>query len=142
MPIYSSEGWYEAERLHRAASDGDLAEIEHLISSGYDVNLFDGIGRTPLHYAAVSGQRDAVRLLLRYNALVDANDEATISDTPLAVAVESENLDVVLLLLESGADPDIKGWMGLTARDRACRRGDSIGSEICRFLLEHRPRSA
>lgn len=139
MPAYDPEELYEAERLHRAANDGDTTEIERLISSGYDVNLFDEIGRTPLHYAVANGQYEAVRVLLRHNASVDANDETTIGDTPLALAVEGEHLELVVLLLGAGANPDIEGWMGLTARERACRRGDALGKEICRCLLAHAP---
>jgi ankyrin repeat protein len=128
------EDWYEAERLHRAAEDGDLEEIERLILSGYDVDSFDDLGHTPMHRAVVGGQSKAVEVLLRRGALINANDEATIGETPLALAVQSEHLEVVSLLLASGADPDITGWMGLTARDRAYRRTDATGQEISRAL--------
>ena len=141
MRTYNHEDWYEAERLHRAGSDGDIAEIERLIGLGYDVNLFDDMGNTPLHYAVESEQVEAVKMLLRHGALINANDEATIGETPLSLAVQGEHLGVVTLLLESGADPDINGWMGLTARIRACKRGDQLGRAMCEVLATYPPKS-
>jgi hypothetical protein len=37
---------------------------------------------------------------------------------------------MVELLLRHGANPDISGWMGFTARVRAQRRTDEDGKEI------------
>jgi ankyrin repeat protein len=42
----------EHERLHFAAQDGDLAQVERLIRAGFDINAFDSLGKTPLHWAA------------------------------------------------------------------------------------------
>jgi ankyrin repeat protein len=66
MATYDHEDWYKAERLHRAAENGDIQEIEHLLLSGYDINLFDDMGHTPLHRAVVGGQSKAVDVLLRH----------------------------------------------------------------------------
>lgn len=137
---YNHADWYEAERLHRAANDGDVQEIERLISVGYDVNLFDDMSYTPLHHAVMGGSVDAVKALFRHGAFVDANDFANIGETPLALAVQSEYLELVCLLLESGADPDINGWMGLTARIRACSRADQTGKEMCKVLAAYLPK--
>ena len=114
-----SEDWYEAERL---------------VAAGYDVNLFDDMGRAPLHYAAAGGRLEAIAALLGHGAPVNANDEATIGETPLALAVQEASVDAVRLLLDAGADPDIAGWMGHTARSRACSRRDAIGREMCRLI--------
>jgi ankyrin repeat protein len=141
MTTYNHEDWYEAERLHRAAEDGDIQEIERLTLSGYDVNLFDDMGHTPLHRAVLGGQYDAVQVLLRQRADVNANDDATIGETPLALAVQGEHSKLVCLLLEFGADPDITGWMGLTARDRADRRTDAAGREMREALARCSPKS-
>jgi ankyrin repeat protein len=141
MTTYNHDEWYEAERLHRAAETGDIQEIERLLLSEYDVNLFDDMGYTPLHRAVVGGQSEAADVLLQHGALVNANDDATIGETPLALAVQGESVELVRLLLESGADPDLAGWMGLTARDRACRRADAAGQEIRNVLADHSPRS-
>jgi ankyrin repeat protein len=141
MTTYNHDDWFEAERLHRAAEDGDMQEIERLILSGYDVNLFDDMGHTPLHRAVLGGQYKAVQQLLRQGANVNANDEATIGETPLALAVQGEHEGLVCLLLASGANPDITGWMGLTARDRAGRRTDAAGRKISEALARCAPKS-
>ncbi|WP_091873915.1 MULTISPECIES: ankyrin repeat domain-containing protein [Massilia] len=141
MTTYKHDDWFEAERLHRAAEDGDLQEIARLILSGYDVNLFDDMGHTPMHRAVLGGQNDAVQVLLRQGADVNANDHATIGETPLGLAVQGEHSGLVRLLLESGADPDITGWMGLTARMRADHRTDATGRDIREALARRSPKS-
>jgi ankyrin repeat protein len=138
---YDHANWYEAERLHRAAQDGDIQEIERLILAGYDVNLFDDMAYTPLHHAVMGGSIEAVKALLRHGAPVNANDYESIGETPLALAVQSEHLELVCLLLDSGADPDINGWMGITARVRAFSRADQMGKET-RELLAAYPRKS
>ena len=92
MTTYSHEDWYEAERLHRAGRDGDVQEIERLIIAGYDVNLFDDMGYTPLHHAVEGEQIEAVKVLLERGALINANDDATIGETPLSLAVQGRAL--------------------------------------------------
>lgn len=141
MSTYNAEERFEAERLHRAAEYGRIQQIERLILFGYDVNLFDDLGHTPLHRAVRGGQYEAVRVLLRHGADVNANDDATIGDTPLALAVQGEHSGLVCLLLKSGANPDIQGWMGLTARQRAEYRTDAVGREICETLRRCWPKS-
>jgi len=44
--------WYDKERLHFAAEEGDLQQVKALVESGYDINAFDeSLSYTPLHYA-------------------------------------------------------------------------------------------
>jgi ankyrin repeat protein len=71
----SNDDWYEQERLHRAADEGDLLEMKKLVSIGLDVNLFDDLARTPLHYAVQAGHYKAAQWLLDNKAGVNANDE-------------------------------------------------------------------
>jgi ankyrin repeat protein len=139
MPTYDREDWFEAERLHRAAQDGNLAELMRLVADGYDVNLFDDLGHTPLHRAAEGGHGQAAAWLLGHGADVNANDEATIGETALALAVQRDDPDIVELLLRQGADPDIQGWMGNTARSRAGERKDAAGLQIQRLIERHAP---
>ncbi len=48
----------DAERLHRAAEDGDVDAVGALIAEGVPLNEFDDIRYTPLHYAgrAIDGR--------------------------------------------------------------------------------------
>lgn len=131
--------WFEAERLHRAAADGDLEEIARLIDAGADVHAYDDLSLTPLHHAAREGHCAAAARLLAHGADVNANDSDRIGETPLSEAVQGSHADMVELLLRHGANPDINGWMGLTARIRAARQKDAAGLRIQTLIADHVP---
>lgn len=70
---------------------------------------------------------------------VNAHDEKMIGETALCLAVQQGHAAMVALLLEHGADPDIKGWVGLSARMRAQRRSDDVGRKIAALIERRRP---
>ncbi|MBT4963166.1 MAG: hypothetical protein HOI53_01010 [Francisellaceae bacterium] len=80
------------------------------------VNCKDPAGFTPMHYAAVGGHVEIIRILHAKGA--DLNAKATSDEiSPLHVAVGA-NLDfVVYELINLGADKDIKDKYGLSALD-------------------------
>ncbi len=119
--------WIEQERLHRAAEAGDPALVRELLDRGYPVNAFDELGKTPLHYAVLGEHFAVVDLLLRRGADINAHDERVIGNTPLAEAVDTCSLPMARLLVETGADPMIRGWMQLNALNRAERRSAKSG---------------
>ncbi|QTN21509.1 ankyrin repeat domain-containing protein [Rhizobacter sp. AJA081-3] len=133
------DDWFERERLHRAAADGDLPEVERLVSYGADINAFDDLSRTPLHYAAENEHYKVAAWLLERGAQVNANDEKMIGETALCLAAQKDYPEMVELLLKHGADPDINGWVGLTARIRAQRRKDEDGRKIAALIEQYRP---
>jgi len=55
MPI--DDSWFENERLHRAAADGNLKEIRSLLATGYRLDVFDDLGRTPLNDLLIEQRR-------------------------------------------------------------------------------------
>jgi hypothetical protein len=57
-----------------------------------------------------------------------------IGETPLSLAVQGEYPEMVELLMKHGANPDIQGWVGLTARIRAKRRVDDTGRGIAAII--------
>ncbi|WP_067272842.1 ankyrin repeat domain-containing protein [Mitsuaria sp. 7] len=135
---YSPDDWFEAERLHRAAHEGDITEMKRLIAQGYDVNLFDDLGNTPLHEAVRADRYRVAEWLLDHGASVNANEAERIGETPLCFAVQRGYPEMVALLLKRGADPDINGWMGLTARIRAQKRADDEGREMSAMMAKVR----
>lgn len=137
--MLADEDWYERERLHHAAADGDLAEVQRLVSERAGIAAFDDSSRTPLHHAAEQGHCEVARWLLAHGADVNAHDEKTIGETALCLAMQKSSAEMVELLLEHGADPDIRGWVGLTARMRARRRGDDDGRRIAALIDKYRP---
>ncbi len=64
------------------AERGDAAVLETMLACGFDPNVTDREGGTPLHRAAMGGRAEAVRVLLAYGASVDALD-GMFAGTPL-----------------------------------------------------------
>jgi ankyrin repeat protein len=81
---------------------------------------------TPLHFAAIWGEPEAVEVLLESGADVDARNRE--GNTPLILAACHGEKAVVGLLLDRGARVDAKGRRGLTALHyAACNGGSNPG---------------
>lgn len=102
--------------LHYAAVGGDVAAIVSLLDKGLDPNSADANGWTPLHFAAQSPSLAAVEVLLAAGASTDAQDSH--GNAALWVAVFNSNGrgEVVRMLLDHGADPDLANNYGATPR--------------------------
>ena len=73
--------------LHRPAESGNAAVLETMLACGFETDARDKDNVTPLHRAAMGGHPDAVRVLLKYGADVNAQD-GMFSAPPLVWAVE------------------------------------------------------
>jgi ankyrin repeat protein len=99
----------------------------------------DDMERTPLHHAAEAGQCEAAAWLLARGADVNAHQEDRIGETPLSLAVRKTHPEMIELLLRNGADPDIPGWMCITARDRALERKRPAGLRMQALIARYAP---
>ncbi len=88
-------------------------QVDHLP----DVNFKGTFDDTPLHVAVVWGDIEASKILLKFNADIDAIGEH--GYTPLHEAVEKGNYDVVALLIKNGCSLTITNDDGLTAKQLA-----------------------
>ncbi|XP_076178137.1 ankyrin repeat domain-containing protein 16 [Ptiloglossa arizonensis] len=88
--------------LHEAIKGGHLAEVEQIIELGADTRATDNVGQTILHVAALTGNTDAVRYILKNN-LIDIHAEALFNVTPLVAACRSNRVDTIECLKEFGA---------------------------------------
>nr|MBA3726469.1 ankyrin repeat domain-containing protein [Armatimonadota bacterium] len=106
------------------------AQVKLLLDFGADPDLSDLGSYSPLSQSISRGNVDAVRLLLNAKARVDRADIYS-GTTPLMVAVRSQEIAMVKLLLEFGADRHLKDKKGQTARSIA----ESLGlMEIAKLL--------
>jgi len=125
------------EEIQVAAYAGRLDDVKQLLSEGVDINSKDKAGWTPLIAAASAGRKDVVSYLLENGA--DVNAQTKGGDTALIMVVwdgygerlknfleeklgrkaqqdESDTrAEIVCLLLEKGANKEIKNERGRTA---------------------------
>ncbi len=95
----------ESRVLALAAKMSKNDILRFLLESGVDPNLDGDHGMTALHRAAKNGDTEAVDLLLRSGANVNAQDNA-MAAAPLHEAVRENHLEVANLLLSNGAKVD------------------------------------
>jgi ankyrin repeat protein len=98
-----------------ASIEGNLPVAKALIQ-GRKAKV-DHIGWTPLHYACAKGQLEIAQYLLANGATVDSFSPG--NTTPLMMAVQSGNEILVKLLLDKGADLQLRNSQGLSAIDIA-----------------------
>ena len=130
------------DRLATASWEGDVARIQTLVSNGASINAHlarcicpgrkgDPTGDTPLMLAAENGQAEAVKLLLKLGADLEAGDD--VHQTPLMSAAKRGKTDTVRLLLNRGAKVDARGMLGRTALMWAALNDNA---ETARVLLD------
>ena len=116
--------------LMLAAMAGMVEVCKRLIALDADVNK---TGWTPLHYASTAGQLAVIRVLLENSAYIDA--ESPNKSTPLMMAAMYSDSETVRLLLDEGADANLKNDKGMTASDFANAAGkEASAREIARHL--------
>jgi ankyrin repeat protein len=99
--------------LMYAAINGDLPLVKTLVLK--NKAQLDHISWTPLHYACAKGHLEVAQFLLSNGAMVDSLSLG--GTTPLMMAVQSGNEYLVKLLLDKGANLQLRNEAGLTAID-------------------------
>ncbi len=99
--------------LHKAAYFG-LKTAGTLITNGANVNIQDNKGYTPLHFAVKhpTPNKYTIQQLIKAGAQVNTPDYS--NTTALHSAVLYENLDIIKLLVENGADINRANHKGQT----------------------------
>lgn len=97
--------------LFEAARDNKADEVARLISSGIKATTKLFNDETALHWAAIAGSCDAARVLLEKGARVNAQTKY-FRETPLHLAIQEKKSEMISLLLDHGANPDIRNHEG------------------------------
>ena len=87
-----------------AAKSGDIPTLEQALSQGLDINTVDEKLNTALHLATKNKQYETMTFLINNGAELNLQNDWL--STPLHLC--EKNIDAIRILLEAGADPNIK----------------------------------
>ena len=119
--------------IHISAMYGLRHVTRRLLDEGVSAASRDSCGRTPLFLAAMTGEMGVVELLAaRDDVDINTQTDSPYSLTPLYVAADGSHHEVVRLLLQGGADVNLRSWHG-TALNCAVRSRNASSVEL---LLE------
>jgi ankyrin repeat protein len=93
-----------AERMAKAASDGDIPTLQAIVAQGFSLELADSLNGRPLYIAAKKGNLEMVRALLKLGAKASLAWEENKAFSPLHAAAQEDHFEVAKLLIENGAD--------------------------------------
>ena len=110
IQVIGSNGW---TALTLAAAKGHTDLLQWLIDKGADTQIRDVYRYTPFMRAVENGQ-DAVAVLLADLPGTDVNAQDEYDNTPLHHAVSANDIAMVRLLMQHGADPQIPNRDGAT----------------------------
>lgn len=103
LPEYVTwKGWKKKTILMELCQYGLYQHIEHAIKCGYNSKDITDDGYTSLHYAILSGCSHTVKTILKQNMNINARNID--GDTPAMLAVVNNNLDLLEILVEEGAN--------------------------------------
>jgi ankyrin repeat protein len=98
----SKEGMVGADDLVSAAKNGDLPQVQALLTGGGDVNVRSDGGMTALMHASQYNHVEVVQALLASGA--DVNAKTSYGNSALTFACAHGFLEIVQTLLANGAD--------------------------------------
>ena len=140
--VNAAEGFGGNTPLHEAVEKGDAEIVKILVAAGADVNAEGFMSRTPLSLATEEGATEIMQILLGpgldAGTSTDGEDEEAASAPPMGsealfAAIENDDVEMVRLLVEAGADVNAaEGFGGNTPLHEAVEKGDT---EIVKILV-------
>lgn len=143
---YAALNGYDASNLREiGATTGNALEdaiiyrnvddVKKLMEKGVDINMSNTRGYSPMHWAAINGQPEIIRLLLQAGALVNTqNDE---KETPLLSLIRRGHehiCECAELLIQAGASVEQRDRYGESIIVAAVHR--NIPVRLLRLLFE------
>lgn len=123
-----SDGIFEYDALYVAIESGFKKIVDYLLKIGSDPNqIYNDNGLTALSLACKLGYVDIAQQLIKNKAKVNWAELVYVDYkiTPILMAIESNNLQLVELLLKNGADPNITDENKNSAKEVAFRKGSN-----------------
>lgn len=125
--------------LHYAAIAGPIEIFDMLTNKGFSINVRDGKGMSPFHYAVLWKRFELVRYLLnRYPDIVKQIDDDGQSALHLAARTRTDNTRIARLLLAKGSDMSLKDFFMRTPLDVAYLEDNENMQALLKDLLEKR----
>ena len=134
-------GYYYGTVLQAASRVGNIKIVECLLKSGAEVNILQGVHGTPLRAAVIQGHEDLVRTLIIHGADVnlryEEQDQSVLhlalgskcyeeqDQSVLHLALGSKNNAIFKLLLDAGAEKNIRTNHDQHVLILACKHGDA-----------------
>lgn len=122
--------------LHYAMRGKNLAIAEELLAAGAKPNVWDIFGNSPLNVAIDQDNIEAVKLLLKHGADLNAKPRTKAYDPPLNVAIREKKLVIFQLLLEAGADVNAVNQLNMTPLFSAASATDGLADRMVEALLK------
>ncbi|MBO0953108.1 ankyrin repeat domain-containing protein [Fibrella forsythiae] len=108
--VYFRDYGFSEEQFVDAIKANNISKVSQMLDTDMDVNRFlsyEDRGYTAIHFAASSGHKQMIKLLLDRGACINCGSTETYfykpGNTPLFAAVISNQIDSVLFLLSKGA---------------------------------------
>ena len=109
--LYARDNWGLTPLIH--AVGADCTEIVELLltKDPYLVNIQDNYGKAALHCAVCNQLEDCVRILLKYDADVNIQNDDGVTPTSTCCLVKDDDCnpcDILRILINAGADVNLK----------------------------------
>ncbi|XP_064564615.1 ankyrin repeat and SOCS box protein 11 isoform X2 [Zonotrichia leucophrys gambelii] len=132
--------------IHEAAKRGHRECMETLLAHGVDIDQEDPQHGSPLYMACTYQRTECVKKLLELGANVNVGKRL---DTPLHAAARKSSVEIVILLIDYGADPKCRNADLKCALDLATphskveqalllREGPASLAQLCRLCIRRR----